>query len=42
MHRQRSHLEEWASLLGERVSDDALDEAARGDGSADRSERRGS
>ncbi|WP_281275784.1 hypothetical protein [Halosimplex halophilum] len=29
MTRQRTHLEEWASLLDERVSEDALDEGRR-------------
>ncbi|MFB6139939.1 MAG: hypothetical protein ABEJ26_05845 [Halosimplex sp.] len=44
--RQASHLEEWASLLDERVSEEAVDEAGRReeagrrDGRADRSEPR--
>ncbi|WP_436925340.1 hypothetical protein [Halosimplex amylolyticum] len=40
MHRQRSHLEEWASLLDERVSEEALDEGPGRDSSADWSEPR--
>ncbi|WP_436908391.1 hypothetical protein [Halosimplex marinum] len=39
MTHQRSHLEEWASLLDERVSEEALDEGRR-EGRADPSEPR--
>ncbi|MFC7140877.1 hypothetical protein ACFQMA_13720 [Halosimplex aquaticum] len=40
MHRQRSHLEEWASLLDERVSEEALDEGIQPDSGTDWSEPR--
>jgi hypothetical protein len=40
VHGQASHLEEWASLLDERVSEEALEEGRRPDDRTDWSDHR--